>query len=130
MSKAFKTKPLARTQPALTDDDEPRRLEELLVVPGGMLRLQDVAHPVVLPQPQRGVHSQTGKESEHLVADGDLVLGGYPGWVVHPDGDLVHSGWVHLAVDQLLGEEGTTVVRFVSVGNKSMGDTVDASPDT
>lgn len=89
-------------QLTLTDDDESRGLEELLVVPGGMLRLQEVAHSVVLPQPQRGVHSQTGKESEHLVADGDLVLRGGPGWVVHPDGNLIHSGRVHLAVDQLL----------------------------
>lgn len=88
-------------QLTLTDDDQSRSLEELLVVPSGVLRLQDVTHSVVLPQPQGGVHPQTGKKSEHLVANSDLVLRGDPGWVVHPDGNLIHTGWVHLPVDQL-----------------------------
>lgn len=86
----------------LTNDDKSCSLEELFVVPRGMLCLQDITHSVVLPQPKCGVHPQAGKKSEHLVADSDLILTGDPGWVVHPDGDLIHSGGVHLTVDQLL----------------------------
>lgn len=86
----------------LTNDDEAGRLEELLVVPGGMLCLQDVTHSVVLPQPQRGVHSQTGKKSEHFVTDGDLILCRDPGRVVHPNGNILYSGRVHFAVHYLL----------------------------
>lgn len=86
----------------LTDDDKSCSLEELFVIPRGMLSLQDITHSVVLPQPQCGVHPQTGKKSEHLIADSDLVLRGDPGWVVHPDGNLIHSRRVHLTVDQLL----------------------------
>lgn len=83
---------------SLTDDDEPCSLEELLVVPQRMLRLQDVTHSVVLPQPQCGVHPQTRKKSKHLVADSDLVLRGDPRRVVHPDGNVIHSGRIHLTV--------------------------------
>lgn len=83
----------------LTDDDEARGLEELLVVPGGMLRLQDVTHPVVLPQPQRGEHPQTRQQSEHLLTDGHLGLGRDARGVAHPNGGIGHRGRVHLALD-------------------------------
>lgn len=86
----------------LTNDDEACRLEELLVVPGGMLCLQDVTHSVVLPQPQRGVHPQTGKKAKHFVTDGKLILCRDPGRVVHPNGNILYSGRVHLTVHYLL----------------------------
>lgn len=38
----------------LTYKDEASGLEELLIIPGGVLLLQQVAHAVVLTQPDRG----------------------------------------------------------------------------
>lgn len=88
-------------QAFLTDDDETGCLEELLVVPGGVFGLQDVADPVVLPEPQGGVQRQTGDDSKHFLPDGKCFLRRDPGWVVHPDGCVLYSGGVHLAVNDL-----------------------------
>lgn len=88
----------------LTDDDETGCLEELLVVPGGVFGLQDVADPVVLPEPQGGVQRQTWDDSKHFLPDGKRFLRRDPGWVVHPDGCVLYSGRVHLTVNDLMGK--------------------------
>lgn len=91
-------------QAFLTDDDETGCLEELLVVPGGVFGLQDVADPVVLPEPQGGVQRQTWDDPKHFLPDGKRFLRRDPGWVVHPDGCVLYSGGVHLTVNDLMGK--------------------------
>lgn len=91
-------------QAFLTDDDETGCLEELLVVPGGVLGLQDVADAVVLPEPQGGVHGQAWDDPKHLLADGKGFLRRDMGWVVHPDGYVRYGRGVHLAIHHLMGQ--------------------------
>lgn len=85
----------------LTNDDEARGLEKLFIVPRGMLCFQDVTHSVVLSQPQRSVHPQTGKKSEHLLTDSHLTLRRDSRWVAHLNGSISNRWRVHLAVNQL-----------------------------
>lgn len=89
---------------ALTDEDEPGRLEELLVAPRRVLLLQHVTDAVVLAEPEGCVHHQPGQEPKHLLAHGQLlVLGGAVG-VDHVHWRLEHRGRVHLPVHHLRGE--------------------------
>lgn len=87
--------------PALTDEDEPSRLEELLVAPGGVLPLQDVADAVVLTQPERGVHAEPRQEPEHLLTHRQLLLLGDGRRVHHVDRRFGDRGGVHLSIHHL-----------------------------
>ena len=62
---------------SLTDDDEPGCLKELLIVPGGVLFLQDVTQSVVLPQPYGGVHAETRHKTKYLITNGQTLLWRY-----------------------------------------------------
>lgn len=98
-------------QAFLTDDDETGRLEELLVAPGWVFGLQDVADPVVLPEPQSGVERQTWDDSKHFLPDGKRFLRQDPGWVVHPDGCVLYSGGVDLTSNYLMGEKNNFTLK-------------------
>lgn len=89
------------TSSALTNDDESGGLEELLIVPGGMFSLQDVAHSVVLPQPQGGVHGQTGHNSKQLLTNGQTALWRDAVVIHHVHRHVGHSGGVNLSIHHL-----------------------------
>lgn len=66
-----------------------------------MFAFQDVTHPVVLPQPDGGVHGEAWDEPEHFLSDGEPLLSGETFRVHHVHWDLRHHGRVHLPIDQL-----------------------------
>lgn len=74
----------------LTYKDEAGSLEELFIIPGWVLRLQKVAHAVVLSQPDGSVEHKPRKQPKHLLAHGHLVLGRDALWIVHQHWRLFH----------------------------------------
>lgn len=95
---------------ALTYQNEPGGLEELLVVPLGVLALEYVADAVVLAQPDRGVHHQPRHQPKHLLPHGELQVLGHVGWVQHLCLRVPHRRRVHLSIDHLCQGEKTGVV--------------------
>lgn len=85
----------------LTYKDEASGLEELLVIPGGVLLFQQVAHAVVLTQPDRGDDHQPWEQPKHLLAHSHLILERDARWVAHQHRRLSHGWWVHLSVQHL-----------------------------
>jgi len=85
----------------LTDQNQPAGLEQPLVVPVRVDVLQHAAHPVVLAQPQGGVHHEAGHQAERLVAHGKAVGVGHVGGVVHVDAHFFYRRRVHLSVQDL-----------------------------
>lgn len=89
---------IKKTEKAVTNDDESGSLEELLVVPRGMICFQDVTHSVVLPQPYGGVHTKTRQRTKHVVTNGQLLVSGEVWGILHVHRDIRYRRGVHLAV--------------------------------
>ncbi len=85
----------------LTNQNEACGLEEPFVVPVRVDLLQQIAHPVVFPQPDGGVHHQTGDQAERLVAHGEAVRVRNVRRVVHFSAHFLHCRRVHLSVQDL-----------------------------
>lgn len=83
-------KQMNRAVRALTYEDEAGGLEELFIIPGGMLCLQQVTHTVVLTQPERGIQHEPRQQPKHFLAHGHPVLEWDTPWIVHQYGHLFH----------------------------------------
>ncbi|AKT72814.1 protein UL7 [Cynomolgus macaque cytomegalovirus strain Mauritius] len=51
------------------DNDESSGLEQLLVTPFWMFLFQNIAHPVVFPEPDSGVHHEPRYQAKSLLTD-------------------------------------------------------------
>lgn len=85
----------------LTYQYEPGRLEEPFIVPLRMLPQKHITHSVVFPQPDGGIHHQTGHQTEDLLPHGKpKMLRGVRG-VDHLYLSVFNCGRVHLSTDDL-----------------------------
>lgn len=85
----------------LTDQYKACSLKKTLIVPGGMLLLQDVTHPVVLSEPDSGIHHQAWDQAERFMAHCESELLTNVRWVVHLDLNVFNQRGVHLPVQNL-----------------------------
>lgn len=85
----------------LTNKDEPRGLKESFIIPVWVNFLQNVTHPVVLTEPDGGVHHEAWDQTERLVANSE-ALRVWDVWrVVHFNTNILNQWRVHLSLYHL-----------------------------
>lgn len=82
----------------LTNQNEPCGLEEPFIVPVRVDLLQHITDPVVFPEPDGGVHHQTGDQTERLVAHSKAVRVRNMRRVLHVSAYFLHCWGVYLSI--------------------------------
>lgn len=85
----------------LTNQNKACCLEKTLIVPVGVLLLQNVTHTVVFPEPDSGIHHKARDQAECFMAYCELELLTNVGWVVHLDLNIFNQRRVHLTIQYL-----------------------------
>nr|AXG21713.1 protein UL7 [synthetic construct] len=84
------------------DNDESSGLEQLLVTPFWMFLFQNIAHPVVFPEPDSGVHHEPRYQAKSLLTDSQTHVFGHFRRIDHVHLDVFDRGGIHFTVNHLI----------------------------